>query len=67
MSEPMKPPAMRMPFDFLAPRSTFSGQALMSVRSRGSGLRQPELIEQSGDPLLFITPDAGSDYSSYRR
>nr|XP_009925106.1 PREDICTED: pancreatic lipase-related protein 2-like [Haliaeetus albicilla] len=57
---------MRMPFDFLAKRSTFSGQALMSVRSRGSGLRQPEGIEQSGDPLLFITPDAGSGDASKR-
>ncbi|XP_009944614.1 PREDICTED: pancreatic lipase-related protein 2-like [Leptosomus discolor] len=38
---------MRMAFDFLAKHSVFSGQTLMAVRSLGSGLQQPEAMDQS--------------------
>lgn len=53
-SEPTKLPAMRMAFDFLAKRSIFWGQALMSVTWLGSGPRQLEVMEQSvWRPLTF--------------
>lgn len=53
-SEPIKLPAMRMAFDFLAKRSIFSGQVLTSVRSLGSGLQRLEVMEQFvWRPLTF--------------
>lgn len=52
--EPMKLPTMGMAFDFLAKWSIFSGQALMPVRSLGSGLQPLEVMERFvWRPLTF--------------
>lgn len=54
-SEPMKLPMTRLTIYFSAKDSIFLGQALMSVRSWGSGLRQPEVMQVCLEAPYFLS------------